>query len=239
MTQSKLKRIIHELVETYFKAATVTWGMIKTVSPNVPHILLNMSDITRPYQPITQNINGVSCYCYPSKTTLQIDLYTKGIKRGGGVGIRSAYENTAVSDLTDFVNFLNSEYVSDWSEVHDVSVLANNVTDLTAVINETTWDYRAMVEVEIGFTQTAVGHAAIMYENGIPYHSNGVPMFDGEGYELDRNGNRLPKPPLPLNPDGVPIYPEFQPSPSGGGTQTLAEKSTGWFEQVESPKFTK
>jgi hypothetical protein len=72
----------------------------------------------------------------------------------------------------------------------------------------------------------------------VPYYSNGNPKYDTEGYALDENGWRLPDvPPLPHDEQGVPIYPNIGPTPSGGGSQTLAGQSSDWFEQVETPIY--
>jgi hypothetical protein len=43
-----------------------------------------------------------------------------------------------------------------------------------------------------------------------------------DGVRYDDDGNPIDEPPSP-----------FTPSPSGGGTQELADQSTGWFEQAE------
>jgi len=204
-----------------------------------------MGSIVRPYQPITQSVNGVPINCYPSKTTLQVDLYTKGYSLNDETGVTAVYENTAVNDLTDFVNFINSTYVDDWSGEKDVSILANQVHDLTGLINDTSWEYRAMAELEIGFTQGAVGHTGTMFDDGIPYHDNGVPKYDSEGYAIDRNWVRLtddhgqPLPPLPIGPDGKPVYPDVEITPSGGRTQELASQHTGWFNKIENPELVK
>jgi hypothetical protein len=240
MTQSELKRKLCELVESYFGSATVTWGKTRAVSPNVPQVVLNMGTVTRPYQPITRSVDGVPVNEYPSKTTVQIDLYTKGAPTSGDPDTTAAYENTAINDLTDFVNFLNSVYVDHWSGLHDVSLLANTVLDLTELINDVTWDYRAMVEVEIGFTQSAVGHTGTMFDRGTQYYANGRPRYDAEGYALDENDNRMTDADgnlirLPLDDDGDPIFP-FTETPSGGRTPELAGQTTGWFEQVENPE---
>jgi hypothetical protein len=211
MIQSELKRKLHDLVRAYFGGADIEWGKVKSVNPMEPLITLTMGSIVRTYQPITQVVNGVPINCYPSKTTLQVDLYTKGAKTTNESGVTRAYENTAVNDLTDFLNFINSAYVDDWTGLNDISILANQVHDLTELINDTTWDYRAMAELEIGFTQTAVGYTGTMYENGTQY---------------DEDGNPTSRP-----------KPQFAPTPSGGRTQDLADDFTGYFEQVETPIY--
>ena len=208
MTHRELKKKLYDLVKSYFEGATVTWGKVSgSVNPKAPAVILSTVSLQRPYQPIKQTVDGVPVHCYPSKTTLQVDLYTKGAAlNGGGAGMTAAHENTAVDDLVDFVNFINSVRVDDWSGIHDVSIMANTVQDLTELVNDTTWDYRAMVELEIGFTQTAVGHGGIMWEGGAASGEDGKPLAE---------------------------QPEFTPTPSGGRSQEIADQSTGWFEQVE------
>jgi len=211
LTQSELKEKLYKLVSVYFSAAngaTVVWGMTKTVSPNAPKITLTALDIVRPYQPITHNKNGIQVSYYPSTTKIQVDLFTKGALPPKEEGIKASAENTALNDMIDFVNFINSQYVIQWSDINDISVFAKEVYDLTDIINDTTWDFRAMVELDIGFTQAAIGHSGINYENRILF---------------DENGDPLPG--------------AFEITSSGGRTQELADEFTGWFEQVEGPEL--
>lgn len=208
MTHSELKRLLEKLVSTYFGGTDPVWGMVKSVNPSVPLVVLNLGSIIRHYQPINLNSNGVPVGVYPSKTTLQIDLYTKGRQTSTSSGVMAAFDNTAVNDLTDFLNFINSPFVDNWCGINDISLLANQVRDLTGLINDTSWDYRAMLELEIGFTQTAAGFSGIMFEDGA---------------KLDDDGN-------PLDAGDDP----FTPTPSGGRTQDLADDFTGWFEAVET-----
>ena len=212
MTQNTLKDKLHKLVGFYFSednGVTVVWGKSKAVRAKGAQITLTMLDIIRPYQPINDMINGVPVSYYPSKTTLQVDLFTRGDPLINEAGITAAAVNTAVYDLTDFVNYINSIYVEHWSLINDISIAAGEIHDLTNIINDTAWDYRAMVELDIGFTQSVFGHSGINYEDGIEFDENGNPM-----------------------PESV-----FKPTASGGRTKELAGEFTGWFEQVEGPKF--
>lgn len=210
MTQNELKQLLYELISEYFSGASITWSKVKSVIPGSPQVVLNMGVITRTYRPFRQNVKGVFVDSYPSKTTLQIDLYTKGAAVNTDLEIESAYENTAINDLTDFINYLNSAYVDDWCERYDVSILCNHVNDLTELINTVTWDYRAMTEIEIGFVQTAVGHTGIMWEKGKAYDEDGKALAE---------------------------QPEFTQTPSGGRSKPLADEYTGWFNKVEGPEF--
>jgi hypothetical protein len=236
MTQSELKRKMESLISTYFSGATVTWGKVKAVSPNEPQVVLNTLPVTRPYHPITYDVHGVPINCMPSKTVFQVDLYTQGAPTKNSPGVRAAHENTAVNDMTGFVNFLYSQYVDLWTLRNDVSILVNQVHDLTERVNDAAWGYRAMVELELGFTENAVGYTGLNYENGMAYWGNGAPKYDANGNPLYPDGNPIPP---ELDEAGNPIPwppPRFNPSPSGGGSQDLADQFTGWFEQVAGPE---
>jgi len=243
MTTEEFMDIIFDLVSDYFSTARVMWGSTAAVRPGDPLVTLQMGDVVRTFQPISIIRGGVPMDCYPSNTVVQVDLFTTGRKLNDTPGVTSSNLNTAVSDLTAFLNYIGSQAVTDWCDKHDVAIATNMVRNLTGVVSDTSWDYRAMTELEISFTQTAVGHAGVMFDNGVPFHSSGSPMFDEEGYTLDREGVRVRDedgellPPLPIDPvTGRPDFPKLIPSPSGGGSQTLAEQSEGWFEQVEINK---
>lgn len=171
MNQRELKRKLYELISTYYGEATVVWGRTKKVRPGAPLVTLDAGSVLRPYHPIEKVVNGVPVASYQSATTVQVDLFTKGDKLTEESGVTAEYDNTAVSDMLDFVNFLQSLYVGDWCLKNDISIMVNQVQDLTELINDTTWDYRAMVELEIGFTQYAIGYAGI--GQNVPNSSGG------------------------------------------------------------------
>lgn len=227
MTHERLKKILHNFVKLYFADATVIWGQTKVVNTMAPQITLTMGKTQRAYISTRTTNNGVPTDFYPSKTILQIDLSTKGseVMTETEDGVLTTRRNTAVSDLTEFVNFMNSDFGINWCDNHNITLISDRINDLTNVINDTSWDYRAMTEIEVHFTETAVGHSGIGFDDGRPFYCNGMPKFDDEGYKLDRDGNRISNTPMPI--------PDADPTPSGGRTQDLANSSTGWFEQVE------
>jgi len=244
VTYGELKENIYELVSSYFyKPYTVVWGMAGGVKPKGPLITLKMGDISSPNHPVAENVGGVPVNVYGSATTVQVDLFTRGRALPGETGYTEAAENTAVGELAGFVKFLGSEYADVWREVADVSILTGTVRDLTELINDASWDFRAMTELEVAFTQTAVGHAGVMYSGGVPYYGNGAPKYDGEGYALDEGGGRLP---LPTGPDGAPVYPPvgpdgkpvYPPLPEGV-PPGLANAESEWFGSVETPTYKK
>ena len=194
MTQSELKRKLYELAAIYFEPLTdrgnIVWGRTKPVNPGSPMVALTTGPINRAQRPIRMYRDGIVQDCWPSETMLQVDLFTKGAPVTDDPNVTAARENTAVCDLTDFVNFIHSAYVDNWCYINDISLNVSNIHDLTALTNDTSWTYRAMAEITVGFVQTAVEHAANPITGSLPTHS-------------------------------------------GGRSQQLADKKTGWFEQVE------
>ena len=59
-------------------------------------------------------------------------------------------ENTAENDILLFFNFLNSPYAVRYCNEHDIAIVLNNsVQDLTGIINDTEYEFRAMLEFEV------------------------------------------------------------------------------------------
>ena len=239
MTLDEVKIKLFDLASEYFapllERGNLIWGRSKLVNPGSPMVALTIGAVTRASMPIRTYINGIVHDSWPSNTTLYVELFTKGEEQESDAENQSnANDNTALNDLTDFVNFLNSVYVDQWSYTNDIAVSATNIRDLSAIVNVSSRSYRAAVEVSISFTQHAAGHTMTMYEAGLPFHSNGTPMYDGEGYPLDTEGNRIPDmTPLPSGPDGKFVYPPAESTISGGRSQELADMSTGYFKSVE------
>jgi len=208
MTEREMKALFLSLVKTYFGKADVIWGRSKIVHPVHPVVCLMAGPLVRNYLPVTLQADGIPINCYPTKVTVQIDLFTKGAMLSDDDGVTAARENTAVDDMMDFLNFIGSAYTSDWCYEHDMSILENGpVRDLTQLINDTSWDYRAMTELDVYFTQNAVGYTGTDHELGVEFGPDGRPKPPGEGFEE---------------------------TPSGGRTPELADQFTGWYEQVET-----
>lgn len=210
MTPSELRENLRLLVEQYFTAATVVYGEVDMVKPQTPLVTLKTGSVSRPLQPIMEEIDGVPTGFYPSRTVLEVNLFTKGKPISVPEGITAPLENTAVNDLLEFANFANSPHTIDWCCARDIAIMQKgDVLDVSALLNNSKWEYRAMIEFDVDFLQIAIGAAGILAESSIVYdpeHPNDpisiVPTWDG-------------------------------PTPSGGGSAALAAEETGYFEAVE------
>lgn len=205
MTLNQLKRVIFSHFSAYWGGAAVSWGATNKVKPSAPLVVLQLGTVTRAGQPITQMVKGVVFSAYPSEVSLQIDLFTKGntVDIPGGAYV----ENTATSDLLDFINYLDSPATVEWSSRNDIGVsLMSGVQDLSEIISDTRWQYRAMAEIRLTFTQWAAEYNGILNEEQIIFSDSGQPV-------------------------GV-IDANWQQTASGGGTEELARTKSGAFEDV-------
>lgn len=213
MTLNELQEHLLDLAERYFSGATVIWAQEKAVKPTPALVTLRTGNVSRPLQPITEVIDGVPCGYYPSRVLLEVNLFTKGRAYRLKDGKTAAQENTAVNDLLDFVNFVNSPVVTDWCYTHNITINPNgDVMDATAAINDTRWEYRAMIEFAVDFIEFAVGAAGILAESSV------------------KNGINPEEPDKPGHPYIDPVWSQTS---SGGGSQELADETTGYFEAVE------
>jgi hypothetical protein len=206
LTVNRLKAALYDRVAAYWGGADIAWGSTDKVKPLDPLVILQLGTVTRASQPITQMINGIVFSAYPSTVPLQIDLFTRGREVDESEGEYS--ENTATSDLLDFVNFLDSTSTIEWSNKNDVSlILLGGVQDLSEIINDSQWQYRAMVEISVSFTQWAAEYNGVLTEKSIVFGEDG----------------------LPVGVTGT----DWQQTASGGGKQELADEKTGFFEQTQ------
>ncbi len=208
MILNELHKHLYDLTADYFAGATVIWAQEKIVKPKPFLVTLRLGNVSRPVQPISGVVDGTPCGYYPSKVPFEVNLYTKGAAFSVPGKMIAAAQNTAVNDLLDFVNYLNSAFVVNLCHNLDIDISINGtVNDVSDYINDTRWQYRAMAEFSVGFTQTAVGATGILLESSVKE--------------------------VPERPEETHIVPEWQPTSSGGGYNKLAMETVGYFEDVE------
>ena len=65
-------------------------------------------------------------------------------------GRTAGIDNTSMNDLLSFMDYLNSQYVTEWSHRHDLSILLDSdPQDITGLINDTTYEYRARLTLSL------------------------------------------------------------------------------------------
>lgn len=217
MNAREARKLMRDLLDQYFQSATTMYGsQSNAVKPSAPLVTLSTVSISRPTNPPTATVDGHPVSYYPMTMALQVDLYTKGSPVEVNHRQSVPLENTALSDMIEFANFLGSEYIVNWSHQNDVAVFVNgDVRDTTALMNNASFQFRATLELTMYFTQKAVGYTGILDPVSIKHST---PEGEAEGDDQA--------------PD-VYVKPEFRPTPSGGGTTELAEEPIGYFTEVE------
>lgn len=205
MTFGTLKKLILQLTELYFTGATVRYAKQSfTVRPDSPLITLTFGSVNRPRDPPMRFIDGRPVSYYPATVSVQIDLFTNGRQEETEPGFTPVVENTAEEDLLSFVSFLNSPYVTQWCDRFDISIVVpNEVHDMTDLIHDTNYEFRAMFEMSVYFTMEAIGYTGTLDLSSI-------------------------KPGTPET-----IEPESTMTPSGGGNPELIKQESGYFANIQ------
>lgn len=217
MNVREARKLVYDLLALYFQGADIAYSrQPNAVKPSAPLVTLSTVSVSRPSNPPTETVDGHPVSYYPVTMALQVDLYTKGSPVEVSPGRSVPLENTALSDMMEFANFLGSEFVVNWSHRNDVALYVNgDVRDTTALINNASYQFRSTLELTLNFTQKAIGYTGILDPASIKHTT---PEGEAEGDDQA--------------PD-VYVEPEFKPTPSGGGTTELAEETIGYFTEVE------
>lgn len=169
MVVNELKEHFYSLVKLFFQNATVIWGEVNLTKPPLPLVALRLDRVTRSSHSITLLNEGRVVNYYPSKAKIYVALFTKGkevINEEQGV----CAINTAVNDLLDLADFINSPYGVDFAMKKDFYITPDEeVEDSSALLNDNFWEYKAVLGVEVDFTQESLGDKGIgrfgAYEN--------------------------------------------------------------------------
>ena len=172
MKVSELKDVLYEIIQGYFAGADVAWSEQNAVKSQNPLIRLKMGSIKRPLHFINGVENNAPCGYICSTTMLTVDLFTHGeeIVDEDGYAI---YVNTALDDMADFLNYLQSPHVDDICENLNISIRPEGDIKDTSAVLDNDYSYRAMQEFVVSFVQETRGYAGISRENWKPTPSGG------------------------------------------------------------------
>ncbi|WP_320972295.1 hypothetical protein [Enterocloster bolteae] len=174
MSLSLIRGQIFNLVSEFFLGATVAWVEQVNTKPEVPYVTLKTGAVNKSLFPVSDEIPGTSFYI--CNTVLEINLYTKGreVRIEGHEDCLVNYENTAVSDLVDFVLFLESEEIVDRIAGYNLDIqLMSPVRDLTELLNDSKYRYRSMAEFTVNFMLESSGRFGVSGMEQIPNSSGG------------------------------------------------------------------
>ncbi|MGL5433806.1 MAG: phage neck terminator protein [Lachnospiraceae bacterium] len=209
MRLEDLKEYTYTLVHSYFQHAIITWAEEISTKKKPPQITLELNNLTRSTHPIDEQYSEdeVIRY-YPSTIMLTMNTYIIG----AGDTLESP-SNTAVADLNEFWNYIDSPEMVDVLCQAGLSFsVSMPIQGVPKLLGTSDYEYRAMATFQIDFTQAICG----MYSLG---HPSSVPVFDTETEAW-------------VDPVPVPQE-EWKPTATGGGSYDLANAPQLMFEMIE------
>ena len=199
MTIEEVKKALVEIIATYFPTTQIVWAeQRKLVKPSGTFIQLKLRNLGASLHSIKEVDNDVLCGYKPSKTMLEVQLFTKGaiqtfVEDGEEVKVSV---KTALNDIMELTNFLTSEYADAFYEKYDIAVIPEGDAQDASGLVDTAYEYRAMQEYVVEFTQTVQGFAGISREDWHPTASGGgteelakseIPELDAGSIEIINN----------------------------------------------------
>lgn len=176
MTIDELRNAIYEVISTYFRDALVIWSeQRKAVKPSGTFITLKLRNLGFTQHSINVVENDAPCAYKPSKTTLEVQLFTHGGKmtfEEDGEEYEASV-NTALNDIMDLTNYLTSDYADALYEKYDICIQAEGDAQDASDVVDTNYEYRAFQEYIVDFQQTCNGRAGISRDDWEPTASGG------------------------------------------------------------------
>ena len=158
MNSNELRRVLLDIVKMYFAGADVIWSQGNNTQRKKPCVALKLRSAGRATHSSDIQENDVLRGYIPSKSILEINLFTNGRKINVGDEMLPIFDNTAVADLEDFCNFIVSQKVTDICDEKNITIMQNgDVRDVTALLDGVDSEYRAQVEFEVDYMQEITG----------------------------------------------------------------------------------
>lgn len=170
MTIEKAQQMVYEIVRDFYGADHVFWAGAKVTRPPTPYVTIQFLDATRSRFPVKQMVGEDWMTYRDISCPVDINLYTKGAEvKGDGTDI--AYGNTALSDLSHFADYIDSDAITE--DMDEMTILTEQQPkDMSALLKESQYQYRAMMELRVNFKTETYGRYG-MNNNTMPDSSGG------------------------------------------------------------------
>ena len=153
---------IYDVIAAYFESGEVCWVNQKMPRPRSPYVTLRLENIRR-RQHAVKHMDTETGYMTEYRETsasLVMDLYEGGLNDDGVI------INTVLDDMESFVQYLESEAVTDMLDAKGIAIAVrdNSIQELTDMLNDAQFRYRARAVFDVRYQNHAVG----------PYGQNNV-----------------------------------------------------------------
>lgn len=174
MKIAEAKEEFRKLVADYFGDSHVFYAQTKMVKLPEPYVTIQMTGVERQVHEskLIQDDGYVNAY-REMVASIDVNLYTKGRSISES---KTVYANTSLDDLVGFMDYLESDVGLGKQEAAGIAVAVDSQPkDLSALIREAQFQYRAMVSFTVRFMDMTFGD---YYQN-----NNELPNSSGGGNE--------------------------------------------------------
>ncbi len=154
MTPFEVQQKILKIAQRYWEDTPVIFANHNAEKPATPYVTIQFRDLTRS----AMHYGAGDERYYDATWPMDVNLYTDGKPVNISGGVAGSYANTAVSDMTLFADYLESEDAMIDEGLSGISVqMVPPVRDLSELENDRNYRFRAMVECSVNFAVEANG----------------------------------------------------------------------------------
>lgn len=164
MNISHSLELFRQITKDYFGTdkKVIFGNQSRNPKPNQPLVVITTTTFKRP---LDAPILDFKDKFYPSILSLTVDLFTNGTDIFNG-GVKLFTIDSSLDEMLSFKDYLESEDVIERTHLNDISIIPVDVTLMTGIVNDTTYQYRSRMNVNIYFTHNAIS------KNGSPVNDN-------------------------------------------------------------------
>ncbi len=204
MTVNELRHALYTLISDYFADSdtVVVWSeQRKSAKTGNTFVTLKLGDVQKTQYTIDhydKETGGFSSW-QPSQATLTVQLFTHGGVENITDECGNEYTvsvNTAMNDLLDLEHYLMSGYGVNRCYAYDIYIVQSKPVQDISAVTDTQYEYRAVQEYTVSFTQGYTGYAGISKPGWKPTASGGgtkrladkqISDVDPDGIEIEQN----------------------------------------------------
>lgn len=196
--------------------------------PN-PLILITPGNVKRDRCATPHDFGGITVASRWSSILFTLDLFTDGEKiTDEDTGAVLEHEDTAVNDLLNFLDFLDSDKcLALLNKLNAAANIESDVQNMTGIVRDSNYRYRARADVRFYFTDPMIGASGIAAMSSIVW-----PTEDGKAPEPTESVS-AGKTDAEKAEDKAAVEPKYEADSSEGGSEELVKVETGYFTEVE------
>lgn len=196
--------------------------------PN-PLILITPGNVRRDRCATPHDFGGITVASRWSSILFTIDLFTDGEEiRDEKTGAVLEHEDTAVNDLLNFIDFLDSDKcLALLNKLNAAINIEGDVQNMTEIVRDSNYRFRARVDARFYFTDPMIGVSGIAAMSSIVWSTeDGKPPEPTESVSSGKTDAEKAE-------DEAEVEPKYEADSSGGGSEELVKEETSYFTEAE------